>query len=120
MATSIESGTQAVRRQLATKKFNPEEPSAILQLAQAMHATIKAFLETIFSLYLCLGELDLAGLPQLFLDPLVEERPPMGYPRTSDLLLLLLAVDSSFSPKPHFLLLLACLLPCVVFDGFEP
>lgn len=80
VATDIESSKQTVQKQLATRIFNPAERSAATQPAQEMHATIKEFVETNFSLYLCLDELDLAGLCQLRLDPPLEERRPVVYP----------------------------------------
>lgn len=62
-----------------TRNFNSTEPSAATQSAQAMHNAIKAFLETYFASYLRLGEIDLAGICQLYLDRTVEELPTMGY-----------------------------------------
>ncbi|CAH1430125.1 unnamed protein product [Lactuca virosa] len=68
VATGIEGGKQAVRKQLAVENFDPVDPSAAKQSAQVMHAAIKVFLETDFASYLRLDELDLAGLCQLCLD----------------------------------------------------
>lgn len=81
MAAGIESGKQALWKQLVIRNFNLEEPSATSQSTFVMHAAIKAFLETDFASYLRLGEFDLAGLRQLCLDPLAEEHPLMGYSR---------------------------------------
>ena len=46
--------------------------------AQAMHATVKSFMETDFASYLRLGDLDIAGLHQLCDDPDTEEGQPEG------------------------------------------
>lgn len=65
VATGMEGGEQVVREQLVTRNFNLVEPSATSQLTQAMHASMKAFLDKDFASYLCLGELDKAGFHQL-------------------------------------------------------
>ncbi|CAH1417002.1 unnamed protein product [Lactuca virosa] len=69
MAAGMEGGKHAVREQATVGKFNPEEASAVVEQTQAMHASVKSFMETSFALYLHLGELDLAGLRQLCYDP---------------------------------------------------
>lgn len=51
-----------------------DEPSALLEHTQAMHAEVKSFLETDFSSYLHLGELDIEGLCQLCSDSDIEEK----------------------------------------------
>ncbi|CAH1446249.1 unnamed protein product [Lactuca virosa] len=56
--------------------FDPGELSVVVEMTQAMHASVKAFMDTDFASYLCLGELDLGGLCQLCNDPDVEDVPP--------------------------------------------
>lgn len=80
VVASIETVKKRVWKQLATKDFDPTELDTTAQSAQAMHASIKVFLETDFISYLCLGELDLPGIRQICLDSPVGERPPTSYP----------------------------------------
>lgn len=58
---------------MATRKFNPDETSLALEQTQEMDASVKAFMETDFSSYLHLGELDLESLHQLCYDLHPEE-----------------------------------------------
>lgn len=60
----------------------------MVELTQAMHASVKSFMEKDFASLLHLGELDLEGLRQLCRDPDVEENPLEGDP---------LRVGSSFT-----------------------
>lgn len=64
-----------MRKKVAIGKFNPEEGSAVVVQTQAMHVSMKSFIETNFASYLHLGELDLAGLRQLCYYPDPEENP---------------------------------------------
>ncbi|CAH1427946.1 unnamed protein product [Lactuca virosa] len=45
---------------------------------QVMHASVKTFMETDFSSYLHLGELDIEGLRRLCIDSEVEDNQPKG------------------------------------------
>lgn len=49
--------------QVVAGKFNPKEPSAVVEQSQAMHDSMKAFMEINLTLYLCLGGLDFGGTP---------------------------------------------------------
>ncbi|CAH1452298.1 unnamed protein product [Lactuca virosa] len=88
VAAGVEGGRQAVKGQVASGKFDPNETSAMVELTQAMHASVKAFMETNFASLLHLGELDLEGLHQLCREPDIEENSSEGEP---------LKVGSSFS-----------------------
>ncbi|CAH1451781.1 unnamed protein product [Lactuca virosa] len=76
MADGEEGVKQEVKEQVAAGKFNPKEPSAIVEMTQAMHALVRDFMEMDFTSYLHLGDLDLGGLRQLCNDPDVEDVPP--------------------------------------------
>ncbi|CAI9303863.1 unnamed protein product [Lactuca saligna] len=69
---------RVVQDKVATAKFDPGEPSAIMYKTHAMHASVKAFIETKFASYLQMGELYLEGLCQLCSNPDTEENPPEG------------------------------------------
>lgn len=84
MIVGVERGKQMVREQVVVRKFDHRESSIIVDLIQAMHAFVKAFMETDFASYLRLGELDLGGLRQLCNDPDVEEVPPEHDPSKAD------------------------------------
>lgn len=53
---------------MSVNKFNSSELSFVAQSTDVMYASLKAFIETYFASYLCLGELDLVGLRQLCCD----------------------------------------------------
>lgn len=76
VVAGVEGGKQTVIEQVTTGMFNPGELSVIVELNQAMHAYVKAFMEMDFASYLCLGELDLGSLCQLCNNPDVEDVPP--------------------------------------------
>lgn len=63
---------------MVSTKFNPEEPSAVVEQTQAMHDSVKAFMEMNFASYLRLGELNLASLRHLCRDSDTEENPLEG------------------------------------------
>ncbi|CAH1449463.1 unnamed protein product [Lactuca virosa] len=75
VAAIVEGGKQAVREQVASRKFNPKEASAIVEQTQAIHASVKAFMEIYFTSYIFLGDMDLTGLRQLCCDLDLEENP---------------------------------------------
>ncbi|CAH1433901.1 unnamed protein product [Lactuca virosa] len=74
-AAVVEGGKQAVKEQVASGKFNLQEPSIVVEMTQAMYASVRSFMETDFASLLRLVELDLEGLPQLCRDPDVECNP---------------------------------------------
>lgn len=78
MAAGVEGRKQVIMEHISTKKFVSGESSALLEHTQAMHAGVKSFLETYYSSYLHLGELDMKGLRHLCSNPDVEERHPKG------------------------------------------
>lgn len=65
MAAGVENGKQEVQVQVVTGKFVPGEAVSTMEHTQAMHATVKVFMEIDFSSYLHLGELNMACLHQL-------------------------------------------------------
>ncbi|CAH1415542.1 unnamed protein product [Lactuca virosa] len=73
VVAGVENGKQMIRAQVAYGKFVSGEPDATVENAQAMHAAIKSFMETDFSSYVRLGELDIGGLRQMCDDPDSEE-----------------------------------------------
>ncbi|CAH1439982.1 unnamed protein product [Lactuca virosa] len=76
----VEGGRQVVKEQVASGRFDPQEPSNMVKLTQSMHASVKTFMETDFASFLHLSELDLEGLRQLCRDPGADENPPEGDP----------------------------------------
>lgn len=78
VAAGIEGAKQVVQDQVATTKFDPGEPSAVIQKTQAMHASVKSSIETEFASYLYMGELDLEGICQLCSNLDTEQSPPEG------------------------------------------
>ncbi|CAH1413281.1 unnamed protein product [Lactuca virosa] len=68
VVAGMESGKEAVRKQLAIGHFNPSESNDVIQSAHTMRASIKACAQTDFVSYLRLGELDLTSLRQLCCD----------------------------------------------------
>lgn len=74
MVVRVEDGKQVIREQVSSGKFIPIESNALLEHTQVMHAKVKSFLETKFSSYPRLGELDMEGLRQLCGDLDVKER----------------------------------------------
>lgn len=65
IAVGVEGSKQVVQEQVHIRKFNHGEPSSVVEQTQAMHASVKAFMEIDFSSYLRLGELNLEGIHQL-------------------------------------------------------
>ena len=53
-----------VREQVDSRKSIHGESSTIMEPSQPIHASVKAFIVTYITSYLCLGELDLGGLRQ--------------------------------------------------------
>lgn len=80
VTADVEGGKQAVKKQVASRKFNPQEPSIVVEITQAIHASVRSFMETYFSFLLYLGELNLEGLRHLRRDSNVKENPPEGDP----------------------------------------
>ncbi|CAH1437233.1 unnamed protein product [Lactuca virosa] len=78
MAFRVEGGKQVIKEHIATRKFIPGEPSALLEHTQSMHAKVKFFLEMDFASYFRLGELDMEVLRQLCSDPDAEGKHPEG------------------------------------------
>lgn len=64
-----------MRELVVDAQFDSGEQSAIVELTQAMHASVNDFMEMDFASYLRLGELELGGLGQLCNDPDDEEVP---------------------------------------------
>ncbi|CAH1444302.1 unnamed protein product [Lactuca virosa] len=78
MAAGVDNGKQEVREQVVTGKFVHGEVFATIENTQAMHATVKVFMEIDFASYLYLGELDMACLHQLCDDSDVEDSQVKG------------------------------------------
>ena len=78
VAAGVEGGKHAVREQVVTRKFNPEEPSVFVEQTQAINDYVKDFMETKFVSYRRLGEMDLAGLCHLCRDSNTEGNPSKG------------------------------------------
>ncbi|CAH1445154.1 unnamed protein product [Lactuca virosa] len=76
MDASVEGGKQVVREKVATGKFILGEPSALVEHTQAMHASLKTFVNTDFSSYLRLSELDMEGINRLCSDSDAEDNQP--------------------------------------------
>lgn len=64
-AVGMEGCKKAVREPVATRKFDPGESSAIVELTQEMYASVKDFMESYFTAYLLLGGIHLGGLRQI-------------------------------------------------------
>ncbi|CAI9281496.1 unnamed protein product [Lactuca saligna] len=88
VANGVEEARQVVKEHVASGKFNLNEASAMVEITQAMQASGKSFMETYFSSFLHLGELDLECIRQLCRDPDIEDNPPESDP---------LKVGSSFN-----------------------
>ncbi|CAH1432670.1 unnamed protein product [Lactuca virosa] len=80
VAASVEGDRQAVKEHVASRRFNPQEPSVLVKLTQSMHTSVMTFMETDVASLLHLGELNLEGLRQFCRDPDVEEKSPEGNP----------------------------------------
>ncbi|CAH1421590.1 unnamed protein product [Lactuca virosa] len=80
VAAGIEGGKQALKEQVASRKFNLREPSIMVEMTQAMHASVRSFMETNVASLLHLVELDLEGLRQLCRNPDVKDNPTKGDP----------------------------------------
>ncbi|CAH1432861.1 unnamed protein product [Lactuca virosa] len=78
VTAGVEGGKQVVKEQVASGKFDPQEPSTVVEMTQDMHASVKSLMEKNFASLLYLGELGLEGLRQLCRDPDIEENPPEG------------------------------------------
>lgn len=78
MAAGVEGGKQVVRVQVATVKFTLGEPSAVVEHTQAMHASVKTFMDTNFTSYLRLGELNVEGFCRLCSDSDDDDYQPEG------------------------------------------
>lgn len=52
--------------------------SIVVEITQAMHASVRSFMETDFASLFHLGELDLEGLRPLCHDPNIEDNHPEG------------------------------------------
>ncbi|CAH1454424.1 unnamed protein product [Lactuca virosa] len=80
VTTGVEGGRQVVNEQVASGRFDTQEPSTMVELSQVVHASVKKFMETDFAFLLYLCELDLEGLRQLCRDPDAAENRPEGDP----------------------------------------
>ncbi|CAH1453037.1 unnamed protein product [Lactuca virosa] len=76
----VEGGRHVVKEQVASEKFDPQEPSVVVELTQVMHVSVKTFMEMDFSSLPHLGDLHLEGLRRLCRDPDAEENTPEGEP----------------------------------------
>ncbi|CAH1427792.1 unnamed protein product [Lactuca virosa] len=76
MAAGVEKGKQVARMWSAGNSPGSSDPDAMAQSIDEMHDIVRAFAETDFASYLCLGELDLVDLFQLCSEE--EERIPDG------------------------------------------
>lgn len=57
-----------MREQVSSRMFDPGESSVVMELTQAMHASMKAFMKIDFASCLLLVDFDLGGLRQLCSD----------------------------------------------------
>lgn len=101
MAVGVLGGKQVIREQVASGKFTPGEPSALLKYTQAIHVEVNSFLEKDFASYLQLGELDMEGLRLLCTDPDFAGECPKG--STS---------RSGPSPCPRYVISVVSLVMC--------
>ncbi|CAH1451465.1 unnamed protein product [Lactuca virosa] len=73
MYVGVENSKQVIQEQVVAGKSVSWESDATTEHAQAMHDAIKSFIQTNFSSYLRLGELDIGGLRQMCDEPDSEE-----------------------------------------------
>ncbi|CAI9301881.1 unnamed protein product [Lactuca saligna] len=76
--TGVEGGKQVIWEQVATGKFTPGVPGVVVEHTQMMHASVNAFMETYFTSYFHLGEIDMEGLRRLCNDYDAEDNLPKG------------------------------------------